>query len=207
MQSPRLLRLQRGGQPYRRGPIPLRTAFLNPRLLYTSGHMENLWRGLVNQVAQNVDLLVVSDLRNFVADAEDLDLAALNIQRGRDHGLPGYNAVRLAYGLTAAAGFADITADVGLQQRLAALYGTVGNIDPWVGGLAEDHVPGALVGELFFAVIKDQFERLRDGDRFWYEKVFSGAQLAELRSTRLADVLARNFHLNEDFTSQVFIRQ
>jgi hypothetical protein len=172
--------------------------------------MENLWRGLVTQVAQNVDLLVVNDLRNAITgepDAGGLDFAARSIQRGRDHGLPDYNAVRVANGLTAAAGFADITSNVGLQQRLAALYGTVGNIDPWVGGLAEDRVPGALVGELFFAVIKDQFERLRDGDRFWYEKVFSGAELAELRSTRLADVLARNFHLREDFTSQVFVRQ
>lgn len=210
MAPPRLLRLQRSGQPFRRGSVPLREAFLNPQLLYRSGHMENLWRGLVTQVAQNVDLLVVNDLRNAITgepDAGGLDFAARSIQRGRDHGLPDYNAVRVAYGLTAAAGFADITSNVGLQQRLAALYGTVGNIDPWVGGLAEDRVPGALVGELFFAVIKDQFERLRDGDRFWYEKVFSGAELAELRSTRLADVLARNFHLREDFTSQVFVRQ
>jgi hypothetical protein len=210
MLPPRLLRLQRGGQPFRRGPISLREAFLNPRLLYTSGHMENLWRGLASQVAQNVDLLVINDLRNGVtgpSGEEHLDVAALSIQRGRDHGLPDYNAARVAYGLTAAAGFADITSDVGLQQRLAALYGTVENVDAWVGGLAEDRLPGALVGELFLAVIKEQFERLRDGDRFWYENVFSGAQLAELRSTRLADVLARNFHLHEDFTSRAFIRQ
>jgi len=30
--------------------------------------------------------------------------------------------------------------------------------------LAEDHVHGGLVGETFFTILKDQFERLRDGD-------------------------------------------
>ena len=31
-------------------------------------------------------------------------------------------------------------------------------MDVWVGGLAEDTIPGALVGELFLAILKDQFE-------------------------------------------------
>lgn len=209
MLSPQLQRVRRNGQPYRRGPLALRDAFFNP-LLLRRGPVEHLWRGLAAQLAQGIDLLVVSEVRNFlfgVPGAGGFDLASLNIQRGRDHGLADYNAMRVAYGLAPVVSFADITSDVGLQQDLAALYGTVDDIDPWVGGLAEDHVPGALVGELFWTVIKDQFERLRDGDRFFYENVFTGEELADLKATRLADVLRRNFRLRNEIPDQIFTGQ
>jgi peroxidase len=40
-----------------------------------------------------------------------LDLAALNMQRGRDHGLPDYNRLRVAYGLPAVSSFASISSN------------------------------------------------------------------------------------------------
>jgi hypothetical protein len=40
--------------------------------------------------------------------------------------------------------------------------------------------------------MSDQFQRLRDGDRFWYQRVFSGGQLAQLEHTTLADIIERN---------------
>src|SRR5262249_335915 len=72
------------------------------------------------------------------------------------------------------------------------LYGTVNNIDLWVGAMAEDHVRGSSTGPLVRRIIADQFQRLRDGDRFWFERTFSGAQLAQLEHTTLADVIERN---------------
>jgi hypothetical protein len=119
-------------------------------------------------------------------------LASLNIQRGRDHGLADYNRVRVAYGLSPVRRFSDITDDVEVQQTLRELYGDVNNIDLWVGGLAEDHVPGSSFGPLIQRVLIDQFQRLRDGDRFWYERVFSGQELDQLRRITLADIIERN---------------
>jgi hypothetical protein len=121
-----------------------------------------------------------------------MDLASLNIQRGRDHGLADYKSVRAAYGLPRVTSFADITSDTAVQQKLQDLYGSVDNIDLWVGALAEDHVAGSSTGPLVKAILSNQFERLRDGDRYWFENVFSGRQLAQLENTTLADVIRRN---------------
>ena len=49
------------------------------------------------------------------------------------------------------------------------VYGTTENIDPWVGMIAEDHPSWARIGELNYYVIRDQFLKFRDGDRFWYQ--------------------------------------
>src|SRR5262249_57168852 len=81
------------------------------------------------------------------------------------------------------------------QGKLQALYGNVDNIDAWVGALAEDHVAGGSTGPLVRAVLADQFQRLRDGDRFWYQRVFSGSALKALEGTTLADVIRRNTSL------------
>jgi hypothetical protein len=119
-------------------------------------------------------------------------LTSFDIQRGRDHGLTDYNSARVSYGLDPVTSFDQITSNVGLQQRLEAVYGDVNNVDMFVGGMAEDHAPGASVGPLFKAIIVSQFENLRDGDRYWYENVFSGQELDNLEKTTLADVIRRN---------------
>jgi peroxidase len=138
---------------------------------------------------------LIGSLRNFLfgpPGAGGLDLASLNIQRGRDHGLADYNAARKAYGLPEVKNFSEITKNTELQKKLKDLYGNVNNIDLWVGGLSEDHVVGSSVGPTFRKIIADQFERLRDGDRYWYQRVFSGDALAQIENTKLSDVIKRN---------------
>src|SRR5262249_9667350 len=122
------------------------------------------------------------------------DLASLNMQRGRDHGLSDYNTIRVAYGLPRVNSFAQITSDNGLQRKLHDLYGNVDNIDPWIGGLAEDHIPRTSTGPLIHAVLIDQFTRLRTGDRFWYQNqsIYLPPGEPALGSTTLAAVIARN---------------
>src|SRR5207248_1772224 len=64
--------------------------------------------------------------------------------------------------------------------------------DAWVGALAEDHVRGSSTGPLIRAVLVDQFSRLRDGDRFWYQRTFSGPALQDLERTTLTEVIRRS---------------
>src|SRR5690606_25868704 len=77
---------------------------------------------------------------------------------------------------------------------------------PWVGAICEDHVPGASVGELMHVVLSDQFRRLRDGDRFFYRNQFSGAELAQIENTTLADIIRRNTTLTNLQTQMFFDR-
>ena len=132
----------------------------------------------------------------------------LNIQRGRDHGLPSYNQTLSDLGLTVASSFADITSDTDLQTALASVYSDVNDVDVWVGGIAEDHLAGSSVGLLINTILADQFERLRDGDRFWFENdpFFTGDPqlLAELQATTLADIILRNTNI-ASLQSNVFI--
>jgi peroxidase len=175
-------------------PASLSEAFFNPPLLTANG-ISPILKYLSSDPSSELDTTVVNSVRNFLfgpPGAGGLDLASLNIQRGRDHGLADYNSMRAAYGLPKVTSFAQITHNVDVQGKLQQLYGNVNNVDAWVGALAEDHLAGSSAGPLIQKVMIDQFTRLRDGDRFWYQRVFSGSTLQQLDNTTLADVISRN---------------
>jgi hypothetical protein len=205
--SPVLLRLDAAGETIAAGNLPLRDAFFAPWRLVQEGGIEPVLRGLARQVCQRIDPYVVADVRNFLFGAPGaggFDLVALNLQRGRDHGLPSYNAAREALGLARAESFADVTSDREVAARLAAVYRDPDAIDLWSGGLAEHRWRDAQVGELFFTILKEQFEALRDGDRFWYELTLSGPELEEVQRTRLSDVIRRNTEIGDELPADVF---
>jgi hypothetical protein len=89
----------------------------------------------------------------------------------------------------------QITSDSEKAETLGELYRSVDNIDLWVGALAEEHVAGGSVGSLLRAIIGDQFTRLRDGDRFWYQRVLTLGDRREVERTTLADLIRRNTEL------------
>uniref|UniRef100_A0A183VE44 Peroxidasin-like protein n=1 Tax=Toxocara canis TaxID=6265 RepID=A0A183VE44_TOXCA len=135
-----------------------------------------------------------------------LDLASLNIQRGRDHALPGYVEFRKWCNLSPVERWSDLDevmpSDV--IYKLKDLYGHPGNIDLYAGGVAETRLGDALVGPTFSCIIAETFNRVRDGDRFWYERkgVFTEEQLKEITKVTLARILCDNAdnieHIQED---------
>jgi hypothetical protein len=180
-------RVQNDGQPAPGGPLRIDEAIFAPWQLPTSAELDLFLKGLSVEVQEETDLRMVDGIRAGLLDAVDL-------QRARDHGLPDYNTMREAYGLPRVTSFAEITSDVSLQNAIAAVYPNINDIDPLVGALAEDYLPGASVGPLVAAGYRVQFDRLRDGDRFWYEHDpdFTADEVTALRSTTLADIILRN---------------
>ncbi len=170
MLSPALLRFELDGI----GPaasIALRDAFFNPDEVFDNG-VDSLLLGLARQPAQAIDTRIVDEVRNFLfgpPGAGGFDLAALNIQRGRDHGLGSLNAVRTALGLAPYTDFSELAGnDALLADAFASLYGDINHVDLWSGGLAEKAVGQSMLGETFTRIIVDQFARLMLGDRFFY---------------------------------------
>ncbi len=70
----------------------------------------------------------------------------------------------------------------------------IDRVDLWVGGLAERHINGGQVGQTFWVVLHEQFDRLQEGDRFYYIDRFDGFEFYadEFETTTFADIVARN---------------
>ena len=205
--SPQLLRLNRRGKETRHGHLPLRDAFFSPWRLRDEGGIEPVLRGLAQQRHQAIDHQVIDDVRNFLFGtpaAGGFDLASLNIQRGRDHGLPSYNEARVELGLPAALDFTDISEDAEVQYRLAAAYDNVDQVDLWAGGLAETALPGSHLGRLFTTILTLQFEALRDGDRYWYKRTLTRLEIAMIERTRLSDIIRANTSIGFELQRDVF---
>lgn len=155
------------------GDLTLGEAFFAPWRLVEEGGVDPVLRGLFavpakrNRPGEVMNRELTEGLF-AAAHAVALDLAALNVQRGRDHGLPGYAEWREQCGFGPVRSWEDYAADVADPEvlgRLAAVYGHPRNVDLWVGGLLEASVPGGRVGRTVRCLLVEQFRRIRDGDR------------------------------------------
>ena len=188
--------------------VPLATCFFNPTCMLSSFDVESILAGLGMQPAQELDSKVVDALRNMLLTdfgAVGIDLLAINLQRGRDHGLASYLDVRAALGL----------GPIDLPAELTAAYG--GNdIDLLVGALMENPLDDAIVGETMSWVLSDQFERLRAGDRYWFENpdfdglgnpLFNDDLVAWLNQQTLGDLIKRNTGIDRKPGSVFFMTE
>jgi Animal haem peroxidase len=147
--------------------ITFHKVFFNTSI-YTQFGIEAWLEGAALKRAEEVDAKLVPSLQDFLFNADRagiLDLASLNIQRTRDHGVCSYTRSRASFGL--ATNLNDIPpAD---RMKMLNVYPTADDIDVIVGGLSETPQAGSMLGPLYHRVNVDQFTRSRDGDRFYYE--------------------------------------
>ena len=259
-------------------------AFLNPTAFDLSGTLDAgeaagaIVRGTTRQAGNEIDEFKTEALRNNLLGLP-LDLAAINLTRARETGIPSLNAARATFflwtgdsqlkpysswvdfmqnlrhpeslinfiaaygthpliaaadtlaGKRAAATLIVLGGDGEPEDRLDFLYGTgtwangggrpldidgvtttgLGNVDFWIGGLAEQIMPfGGLLGSTFNYVFENQLEKLQNGDRFYYlERVAALNFLTELEGNSFAKLIMANTdatHLPGDvFSTPAFI--
>ena len=191
--------------------VPLSDAFFNPELIYSPGKLDEFLVGLATQPSQRYDNIITEEVTNHLFQGKNksfgMDLVALNVQRGRDHGLPGYNAFRELCGLGRVESFSEMSDLIprAIVERFQLIYKHVEDVDLFIGGLSETSVPGGLVGPTFQCLVGDQFKRTMTGDRYFYESEanpgkFTEPQLAEIRNSNLARITCDNgdnIHLSQ----------
>jgi len=176
--------------------LSLDEAFFAPEFTSEWG-IGNVLAGQSEQTSEKVDPLVVDSLRNRLfgppgVAVAGLDLAALNIQRGRDHDMPSYNGMRVALGLAPVERFDDPIFQDGFGAKLASVYDSPDQIDLWVGGLAENPIGNSMLGETFSLIVGEQFAKLAKADGDFYTRSFSGSDRAWLDTLTLSDVIRAN---------------
>ncbi|XP_042352652.1 dual oxidase 1 [Plectropomus leopardus] len=165
----------------------------------TSQDVDDLIMGMASQIAEREDNIVVEDLRDFMYGPLRFtrsDLVAMTVQRGRDFGLRSYNEIRKALDMPPVKTFEEINPELDstnpqLLHDIAELYNRdISKLELFPGGLLES-LNGP--GQVFSAIILDQFERIRNGDRFWFENkqngLFTGEEIKRIRNVTFHDVL------------------
>ncbi len=186
------------------GEFELVDTFFNPTLFAEYG-VDAWLKGATVHELYETNLLIDDALRNFLfGNLNDdvrfgLDLASINIQRGRDHGLPDYNTIRKRFTGRKAEQFSDISSVDSVATGLESLYDDIEKVDAWVGLLAEDLLPNSSLGRTVSAIWRTQFENLRDGDFYYYQNdpFLSRRTKIQIARTTLSDVI----HRNTDLTS------
>lgn len=179
------------------------------------GKAEHILHALIFQEGSAIDVQFPASLRTI--RGANSDIIVQNQMRAAEHGIPGYGAIRkLWHGAPHAdlydyhfckpgknnnnpdplACFLYINSNVTVATKLRDLYGKVGNINFYTAVVAEEPRLAA-VGQTSARIIADQFRRLRDADRWWFESDdagFTRAQIRDLtRNMRISTLFRRNF--------------
>ena len=169
--------------------------------------------GAINQESAAMDSSISRTITDFLFCGENCglpggfgqDLAARNIQRGRDHGIPSYNTIRQFCGLAPLTDWASPPPEIPQEDwdNLKTVYTRVDDIDAFPGGLAETSTQagGGLLGDTFSCILGRQFKALMEGDRYFFTHPANGSQRerglksrtkATVRDLTLGDIICFN---------------
>ncbi|XP_046343574.2 thyroid peroxidase-like [Haliotis rufescens] len=193
------------------------TGDLFERTKYLINNLNDVVSSFVEARGERADAWYVDGMRDrmFEKDSaakDGFDIVALNIQRGREHGLPSYNEWREHCGLSKITSFTDGTDFGRIQaQDLEDIYESVDDIDLYSGGIAEIPNLPAAVGKTYICLIGEHFKKLRDGDRFWFESTntvtgFTDSQINQLKKASLSRIICDNADSFESIQPRAFSR-
>jgi len=184
------------------GDILLRDVFFDPRIIYQEG-CSPMWRGLNAKQHNSPEVNIVEDLKEYVfakTPGVGIDLLSTNMRRTREMGLPKFGDARTIYGFEPWTSWDNFT-EWGVQLTKAYNTTDPSICDPWLCGILENGPPNVLggeLGQLFHQIFKRQFERIRNGDRFWYlNGWFDTADMEDIMNTKLSMIILRNSNIQQ----------
>jgi len=195
----------RGDEP---ASISLRKHFNNPDVVMEEHMVDDLMRGLVMSPMEAMDNKVTDEVANHLFEERGkpksgMDLVSLNLQRAREHGIPGYNKYREMCKLKRATRFSDFKEEIkpDIILKMQQFYAHPDDVDLFTGLLSETKLNGALTGPTLACLIGLQFSHIRRCDRYWYETSdpvlrMTSFQLSEIKGTSLASLLCQNMDAN-----------
>ncbi|OWF40024.1 lactoperoxidase-like [Mizuhopecten yessoensis] len=185
---------------------PIQQTFFSPSLVIQNAGQDvpKLARWVIANNSMKADRIFEPGVRNLLfldSNGSSFDLGSLNIQRGRDHGVPPYVEYRKLFGLKKPKSFNKLTDHNSYAKGLLKdVYDSVKDIDLFAGGMSERKVPNGHLGPVFTELIGRQFRDIKLGDRFWFERPspegFPPAQRDEIRKMTLAKVMCTNFGMD-----------
>ncbi|KAI8435561.1 hypothetical protein MSG28_003849 [Choristoneura fumiferana] len=125
--QPSMVRFDRFHRPMKNN-VSLHDELTNPSNIWSMGAVDRLLLGMVNQPIQKRDEFITEELTNHLFQTPSfdfgMDLAAINIQRGRDHGIAPYTAWREPCGLSEINEFEDLFRVMSPRsvRRMQSLY-------------------------------------------------------------------------------------
>ena len=183
--------------PTSQDPILMRDAYRTDAqgIVTSVGGIEDVIRGAVVNPTKPFDYSFEIDL-NFYSEATSM----VDVQRSRDVGIPPYNEARRNFGLEPVGSIRELVEGNGynstndynsteLVNVMENLYGNdIEKVDSYVGTLFEMPIEKeGLFGPSLTMSTKNQINRIRTGDRFWFEKTFTPDEIAALPS--MSDVV------------------
>jgi len=227
--NPKFTYLKNNFAPFPFSPIPLRQVFFNNTLAQRLG-IDGWIVGMVGNNSQEMDNEMAIGLTDELFEREDisregLSLSALNMQRGREHGLPANSNFLAECGRKFKGLYPIDVSNVKTFDDIRALFPpsvfesirSVYNNDPtstdlFSAGMGEiptnprfrrtkrrilEHcLPNPILGPTFTCLLIDQFERARDGDRFFYlNNQFTNSQLEVIQERQFSDIICNNINI------------
>lgn len=183
--------------------IRLKDEFFKDRIVEEDGGrgVNRIIDGLMERGVQNSDRFFSETITETLFGAK-LDLVSINIQRGRDHGIPSYNEYRRFCGLSPACSWSQSPREISSEdwKILSGIYKSPSDIDFFVGGMAEEPFEGGVLGRTFNCIVGRQFAAIKDGDRFFFSHragngvadALSDAEFETISKRTLGDIICDN---------------
>ncbi|CAH0690456.1 unnamed protein product [Chilo suppressalis] len=171
---------------------------LRSGILEVNNTEADLTQGAFRQGSHKIDYVIEPDIAERVASniQAALDLPAVDMQRGRDQGLPPYNQYRKLCGLPTAHKFEDLH-DVIFPdkvEQMRRIYYDVDDVDVMTAIYSEKLIEGGYVGPTLFCIMRQNLVQWRKADRHFFEHGDIPAsltlpQLYEVRKSSAARLL------------------